>query len=291
MQQRFSTRIKLDYIQDFEMMLRSMDLERAREASTYYTILVMENPREFSDFLRISEDLVGISRRPLEAGRKSLLESGLIAKVLFSEPVENFGRERYLPVNPRIIWEETKEEIKPMVSEEAFEAMESNMEEITRAYHENFKTHGIKLSRKGKVTLRYSGKWIYYALLSNCYRRSSHLRLQLSGEELSEKGLVACIRRLLELNEKIRLLMDGEENLDNIKKLKDEFGKRLEVRLFPGETLMKSCVFGKEFAIASMKILSEDPVPFYVGTAYVDMNEVEKLSKEFDGMWELSRPV
>ncbi|RLF34842.1 MAG: hypothetical protein DRN03_06210 [Thermoplasmata archaeon] len=69
MQQRFSTRIKLDYIQDFEMMLRSMDLERAREASTYYTILVMENPREFSDFLRISEDLVGISRRPLEAGR------------------------------------------------------------------------------------------------------------------------------------------------------------------------------------------------------------------------------
>lgn len=288
------TRVKLDYIQDFEMMFGRMGIERPREAATYYIILVVDNPKEFSEFLKISERLVGIARRPLEAGRNSLFKNGLIAKVLFSESEENFGRERYLPVNPKVIWEETKEDLKPIVSREAFEIIQNNVGNLSELYHENFKVHGIKLCRGGKVTLRYSNKWIYYTLLSNCLEKSSHLRLQLSGENFSNSQLLRYVRRLLELNKKIQLLVNDEESVENIRKLKEEFGGKLDVRMFPSELsgLMKNYVFGKELAVVSMKILSdEDAEPSYVATAYVDLNDVERLSKDFDTMWNLGRPI
>ncbi|MFO7677608.1 MAG: hypothetical protein R6V50_04415, partial [Thermoplasmatota archaeon] len=88
----FKTKVKLDYVQDFEMMFERMRIDRPREAATYYTILIIDSPKEFSEFLRIAEDLSNITRRPLETGRASLLRNGLIAEVLFTtKSDEDFG--------------------------------------------------------------------------------------------------------------------------------------------------------------------------------------------------------
>jgi len=72
----FKTKIKLDYIQDFEMMFERMRINRPREAAIYYGILIIDSPKEFSDYLKIAEELANISRRPLETGRSSLLKNG-----------------------------------------------------------------------------------------------------------------------------------------------------------------------------------------------------------------------
>ncbi|MCK5301231.1 MAG: hypothetical protein KAJ21_04940, partial [Thermoplasmatales archaeon] len=77
----YKTNVKLDYIQDFEMMFERMRIDRPREAAVYYSILILDSPKEFSDFLNIAEELANITRRPLETGRASLLKNGLIAKV------------------------------------------------------------------------------------------------------------------------------------------------------------------------------------------------------------------
>jgi len=68
--EEFQTKVKLDYIQDFEMIFSRMKIDRPREAAAYYVILVVDNPKEFSDFLRVAESLSNITRRPLEAGRQ-----------------------------------------------------------------------------------------------------------------------------------------------------------------------------------------------------------------------------
>ncbi len=292
----FITKVKLDYIQDFEMMFGRMKLDRPRESATYYTILVMDNPKEFADFLRIGEDLANITRRPLEAGRNCLLKNGLVAKVLFSsEPEEEFGRERYLPVNPRIVWEETKEDLKPIISEDTFKAIESHLQEMTNAYNENFKTYGIKLKRNGNVTVQYSAKWIFYTLLNNCLERGNHLRLQVGGEKIFDEPFIKYLRRFLELNNKIQLIVEKEENLDYVKKLKNEFKDKLDVRYFPDEItgLMRNYVFGKELAVTSMKILSEEESSelSYIGTAYVDVDNIEELNKKFNNLWSLGKPL
>ena len=79
----YKTQIKLDYIQDFEMMFERMKIDRPREAAVYYVTLIVDCPKEFSDFLKIAEKFANITRRPLETGRASLLRNGIIAKVLF----------------------------------------------------------------------------------------------------------------------------------------------------------------------------------------------------------------
>ena len=46
----FKSNVKLDYIQDFEMMFERMKVNRPREAAVYYVILVIDCPKEFSEF-------------------------------------------------------------------------------------------------------------------------------------------------------------------------------------------------------------------------------------------------
>ena len=126
----FKTKVKLDHIQDFEMMFERMKIDRPREAATYYTILILDSPKEFSEFLRVAEDLANITRRPLETGRNSLLKNGLIAKVLFSnKSEEDFGRESYLPAHPRAIWEDVKNDLKKVIAEDTYIVIEKRLNE------------------------------------------------------------------------------------------------------------------------------------------------------------------
>jgi hypothetical protein len=254
----------------------------------------MDNPKEFADFLRIGENLANITRRPLESGRNCLLKEGLIAKVLFSSELgEEFGRERYLPVNPRIVWEETKEDLRSIINEDTFDAIERHLREMIDAHNENFKTYGIKLKRNGNVTLQYGAKWIFYTLLNNSLEKGNHLRLQVGGERICEEPFIRYIRRFLELNKKIQLIVEKEECLESIKKLKDEYEEKLDVRYFPDEVtgLMRNYVIGDELAVTSMRILKEEEEPSYIGTAYVDIESIEELNEKFENLWSLGKPL
>jgi len=291
----FKTKVKLDYIQDFEMMFERMKINRPREAAVYYTILVVDCPKEFSDFLKTAEQLANITRRPLETGRNSLLKAGLIAKVLFSNKTdEDFGRESYLPVHPRTIWEDVKNDLKQVIAEDTYKVIEGRMQEYGDFYLTNFEKYGIKLKRNGNVTLQYSGKWVLYNLLNNCLQKNNGLKIQIGGDRFFNEPFINYFKKFLELDTKIKLIVEKTDNLDTIKELKEIYGDKLEIRYFKEEVsgTMRNFVFGKEIAVNGIKILPEtQDEPSYIGTAYVDLNDIQLLDERFNSLWELAKPL
>jgi len=290
---KFETKVKLDYIQDFEMMFERMKIDHPREAAVYYSILVLDSPKEFSDFLKTAEELANITRRPLETGRASLLRNGLIAKVLFSNKTnENFGRESYLPVHPRAIWENIKDDLKHFIAEDTFNAIEHHLEEYNKSYDDNFNKYGIKLKRNGNVTLQYSGKWILYTLLNNCLENGNHLKMQVGGEHFFKEPFLGYFKKFLALDTKVQLIVDTKINEEAIERLKKDYGDKFELKYFPENVsgTLRNYVFGKELAVNSIKILPEtNREPSYIGTAYVNLDDVEVLDKKFNNLWELAK--
>ena len=291
----FETQVKLDHIQDFEMMFEKMKIDRPREAAVYYAALVLDCPKEFSDFLKIAEELVNITRRPLETGRASLLRNGLIAKVLFSnEADEDFGRESYLPVHPRAIWVDIKDSLKQVIAEDTYNVIENRMDEYGRCYSSNFKKYGIKLKRNGNVTLQYSGKWILYTILNNCLEKSNHLKMQVGGERFFEEPFVKYFKKFLDLDTNVQLIVDTKVNIAAAKELKKIYGDNLEIRYFSEEIsgTLRNYVFGREMAINGIKILPETSnEPSYVGTAYVNLEDIDVLDDKFNSLWDLAKPL
>ena len=289
------TKVKLDYIQDFEMMFERMKIERPREAATYYTILIIDCPKEFSDFLRIAEQLANITRRPLETGRASLLRNGIIAEVLFSaDKAEDFGRESYLPVHPRVIWEEIKVDLKTVVAPETYNTMQNRLQEYGDKYTDNFQSYGIKIKRSGNVTLRYSGKWVLYNIMNNVLDKKNALKMQIGGERLFKEPFIHFFKKFLDQDIKVQLIVDSENCVDLAQKLKQNYADNLDVRCFKDHTAgtMRNYVFGKELAINGIKILPETTTePSYVGTAYVNLDDIEVLNEKFKSMWELAKPI
>jgi len=291
----FETKVKLDYIQDFEMMFERMKIDRPREAAVYYVTLVLDNPKEFSDFLKIAEELANITRRPLETGRASLLKNGFIAKVLFSnEADEDFGRESYLPVHPRAIWEDIKGDLKQVIAEDTYNVIENRLEEYGNHYNTNFKKYGIKLKRSGNVTLQYSGKWILYTVLNNCLDKANHLKMQVGGERFFEEPFVKYFKKFLDLDTKVQLIIDTKINIDVARELKKTYGDNLEIRCFSEDVsgTLRNYVFGKEIAVNGIKILPETSTePSYIGTAYVNLEDIEVLDDKFNSLWDLAKPL
>lgn len=291
----FKTNVKLDYIQDFEMMFERMKVDRPREAAVYYVTLVIDCPKEFSEFLKVAEEFANITRRPLETGRASLLKHGLIAKVLFSnEADEDFGRESYLPVHPRAIWEVINHDLSQVIAEDTYKVIEHRIGLYTDSYVHNFEKYGIKLKRNGNVTLQYSGKWILFNLLNNCIENNNGLKMQIGGERFFEEPFIEYFKKFLELDTKIKLIVDHNTNMDAIKKLQVNYGKNLEIRYFTQDVsgTMRNFVYGKEIAVNGIKILPENTnEPSYIGTAYVNIDDIQLLDDRFNNLWNLAKPV
>lgn len=289
------TQVKLDYIQDFEMMFERMKVDRPREAAVYYVTLIIDCPKEFSDFLKIAEEFANITRRPLETGRASLLRHGLVAKVLFSnESDEDFGRESYLPAHPKAVWEDVKSDLKQVVAEDTYRAIENRLNEYTRYYTSNFEKYGIKLKRIGNVTLQYSGKWLLYNVLNNCLENSNGLKMQVGGERFFEEPFVKYFKKFLDLDTKIQLIVDSKIHADVITELEKTYGAKLEIRYFSEDLsgTMRNYVYGKEIAVNGIKILPEtSDEPSYIGTAYVNLEDIEVLDDKFNNLWDIAKPV
>jgi hypothetical protein len=292
---KIKSNVKLDYIQDFEMMFERMRIDRPRESAVYYTILLIDCPKEFSDFLKIAEELTNITRRPLETGRSSLLKNGLIAKVLFSNKSnENFGRESYFPVNPKAIWEIIKDDLKHFIAEDTYNAIENHFKEYNNSFKENFNKYGIKLQRSGNVTLQYSGKWILYTLLNNCLDNKNDIKILVGGEKIFEELNIKYFKKFLELDTKIQLITDLKADKNLLKDLKNNYGDKLELRFFSEDAAgtLRNYIFGKELALNGIKILPEtNNEPSFIGTAYVNLDEVEIINKKFNSLWNLAKPI
>ena len=74
--------------------------------------------------------------------------------------------------------------------------------------------------------------------------------------------------------------------------LKKTYGDKLELRYFSENVsgTLRNYVFGKELAVNGIKILPEtNREPSYIGTAYVNLDDVEVLDKKFNNLWNLAK--
>jgi hypothetical protein len=292
---RIRSQVKLDHIQDFEMMFERMKLHRPREAAVYYAILVIDSPKEFSEFLSIAEDLANLTRRPLETGRNCLMKNGIVAKVLFAHHTKDcFGRESYLPVHPEAIWEFIKEDLQQYIAPETYHIIEQHLKLYKDYYQDNYDKYGIKLKRNGNVTIEYYGKWILFNALHNSMDKGNHLKLQISGDRFFQEPYLYYFKRFLELDNKIQLIVDSQVDNTILNELKKTYNDKLELRYFPegASGTLRNYVYGKEFAINGIKILQEtNEEPAYIGTAYVDIEDIKIFNSKFDSLWNIAKPL
>ena len=184
--------------------------------------------------------------------------------------------------------------MKKVIANDTYNAIEKRLNEYGRFYTSNFEKYGIKLKRNGNVTLQYSGKWLLYNALNNILENNNALKLQIGGERFFEEPFVKYFKRFLELDTKIQLIVDAKANIDVVKELEKTYGSNLEIRFFSENVsgTLRNYVYGKEIAINGIKILPENHTePSYIGTAYVNLDDIEILDGKFNSMWDLAKPM
>ena len=133
-----------------------------------------------------------------------------------------------------------------------------------------------------------------YSVLGNCLENNNGLKMQIGGDRFFEDPFVKYFKKFLELDTKIQLIIDNTTNMETIKKLTEVYGDKLEIRYFPEDVTgtMRNFVFGKEIAVNGIKILPEsNGEPSYIGTAYVNLQDIEALDGKFNSLWDLAKPL
>jgi hypothetical protein len=118
--------------------------------------------------------------------------------------------------------------------------------------------------------------------------------MQIGGQRLFEEPFINYFKKFLDLDIKVELIIDSESKLDIAKQLKKAHMDNLDIRYFSENTsgTMRNYVFGKELAINGIKILPETSnEPSYIGTAYVNLEDVDVLNEKFKSLWELAKPL
>lgn len=118
--------------------------------------------------------------------------------------------------------------------------------------------------------------------------------MQVGGERFFDEPFIKYFKKFLELDTKIQLIVDTRANTEAAKELKKSYGDNIEIRCFSEEVsgTLRNFVFGKEIAVNGIKILPETSTePSYVGTAYVNLQDIEVLDDKFKSLWDLAKPL
>ena len=190
------------------------------------------------------------------------------------------------------VWEYIKEDLQQYIAPETYRFIEHHLQFYQESYHDNFDKYGVKVRRNGTVTIEYYGKWTIYNMLHNSMEKGNNLKLQITGDRFFKQPFIEYFKKCLDLDDKIQVIVDSEIDMNLLKEVKDLYGDKLELRYFPeGATgTLRNYVYGKEFAINGIKILQDSPEPAYIGTAYVDVEDIKVFNSKFDSMWEIAKP-
>ena len=116
--------------------------------------------------------------------------------------------------------------------------------------------------------------------------------MQVGGEHFFEEPFLGYFKKFLALDTKVQLIVDTKINEKAIEELKKDYGDKFELKYFPENVsgTLRNYVFGKELAVNGIKILPEtNKEPSYIGTAYVNLDDVEILDKKFNNLWNLAK--
>lgn len=311
-----------EMIRTFSPIFRVHNYENPRAAAIYYVNLIINFPTNLQCILNEAQRIYGndVNRQALHAGRQELLKNGIIAKTYFTEDSDvDFDREMYLPVNPEIIWEENRDNIKAFwkqPDEVAFR--KSKMNGLNEYYHKNFKKYGLGTER-GSVTGLFNIYWFARAII-NIYDYTKSIDSMINALELFmipdyyehyeksfKRGMTQ--RMLYDMNIKRKMLKDEEtkfieyrpvieQRRHRLEKLYDDYHKQINIRYTPiaYSTARQAICYNEEgpyLAWDLRKLLSLDPdaPPYYIGTIYLQGDLINHIKENFEAQWEHSIDV
>ena len=277
--------------QTFESIFDDMGVDASHEASLYYAASIYYTPVSFTEMYRKARSIrKTISERALKNGRNALLDNGLIARVLFvHESDTSFGTEPYLPVNPKIVADVHNDYLKETYSDEDFSIRNRDIEELSRVWVEHFGRSGTKI-KEGSITLQYDDMWVICNLLGSMDGSDSiAISMMLGGIGIFKEVYDVYYNHIIQQGSTIRAIIDINEEVEDIKRLKMKYGDKIEIKYIPNEYYgtCRHIIFGQDWALDGKNILlSDQSGPSSISTIYMrDQNSIDVLRNNFEDMW------
>jgi hypothetical protein len=278
-------------VQTFESIFDKMGLDVSHEASLYYVASIYHTPTSFTEMHREARKMrKTISERALKNGRNALMDNGLIAQVLFVHGSDTrFGTEPYLPVNPRVVVEVHNEYLKEVYSDEDFSIRNRDVGEIHRIWMKNFGRHGIGIE-KGSVTLHYADTWVMYNLLGIIGGfENATISMMLGGIDVFKEVYNTYYSHIIQQGSKIRAIIDRNDEAEDVKRLKMEYGDKIKVKYIPSEHYgtCRQILLDHDWALDGKELLLSDRSgPSGIGTIYIrEADSIALLRNNFENIW------
>lgn len=279
-------------VQTFESIFDEIGIDVPYEASLYYVVSIYHTPASFTEMYREARRIrKAISERALKNGRNALVDNGLIAQVLFVHGSDTrFGTEPYLPVNPGIVAEVHNEYLKNIYSDEDFSIRNRDVEELHGIWMENFGRYGIEIE-KGSITLHYGDTWVLYNLLGIMDKlENTTISMMLGGIDVFKEIYEVYYSHILQQGSKIRAIINRTDEAEDIKRLKIEYGDKIEVKYIPSEDYgtCRQIFFDHDLAMDGKKLLLSDRSgPSCIGTIYLkEADSIALLRNNFENIWQ-----
>jgi hypothetical protein len=311
----------------FELMFTQIGFDNPRPAAIFYTYLIKEFPAAF-DRIKSKAKLVytnNITPGSLHKGRDELFKRGYIAQVVSSDPIKAMieckkgekqkkellkskaqsegdtesknrriesSREQFIPVNPSLVYNYYKKNIKEaeelrarkiiertehadtmgrksplMFDEEEIPHIEDRIKSIEKLFYDNFGKYGLYIDPNAdpkreldSLTLYYSSQWTLLFTLNNL-KYNKELCLMISGLSSFQKRYIDFYKQILNNKEcKLRILFDkieatSEEGIETMKELTDQYKERIQIRYSAIPYATSRRILGDEMGIDGRKLL------------------------------------
>lgn len=239
-------------------------------------------------------------RRVLERGRESLIEDGMLSKVLLHHETNVEGRkpeiifkgEQYLPTNPKLLHEEVSQ--RSEVKDELTPSEKDWLDELYVKWKGNFKKHGFLIDT-GTLSVYCSAPWLQFALmnyLSSWKKEEKTLYIITSSTSWCRPPLFSALSAAVERGLELRVLLGTSKKTEELKKL--ESMENVEIRKISKEAVVtdRLTFAGSNYVSNMHKILGYGgKYSRYVATLYLNQKDIaEEFKTSFEGRWELASP-
>jgi hypothetical protein len=234
-------------------------------------------------------------RRDLENGRRNLIESGMLAKILFhhktkmskKKEAKIFRGEQYLPANPQLVYDDLSQSHGGKY--ELLEGYYPLLEELCASWKRNFRGHGF-LIEKGILSVYCTAPWLLFSLLNYLLikkKKKEALCIVTSSTHWCSPPLFSPLVSVLEGGLELKVLLDttrGTKELDQLKQM-----EQVEVRNLSKEevTTNRLTFAGTEYVVDMHKVLGTGgEYSNYIATIYLNMKDIAKQFRDsFEARW------
>lgn len=270
-----------------------------------------------------------LSKGRMELLEKGFIAQVVISHQIDRNQPKDFGREQYIPVDPIIIWENYKKYINSISKKQMQKKTENqkgiieknkNKEEkpeykfdedeltfnekkigdLEKIYKTNFGKYGIVLE-EGSVTLLYNSHWLYYNMINNI-EHNDCVFFMLSGLGSFEPLFREYYEKMLDEGLSFKILFDKKDDksikrIKNIQDLKKIYPNQIEIRHTQVSYATSRRIICDVMGVDGRKLLPQErkesdikDLSSYVGTIYLQEEDIKYLRKHFCSTWKSSLP-